>query len=410
MRWCQRRAVPTTLAMLYVNESDADTDVSFQTFGTPGPPTPPRNQGTPEVIPDNASSAPNIIMDGMCNACNSEVDMLQYSIQCFKCENYFHAVDCNDTSFCVSARTSFTQHLRPALDKTGSYENRFGKFFFMCDSCCTEIELKKALTQNKHVEIIDKKLDNFRKEFRNEISELKNVLLDSHKLSVPVTSTNDKFGNKSECKPINSWHDAARTKSLFSQKVLVVKNSESSGLSIDASTLRKTCVDSGIQVAKSFSTTKDEVGLVVNSDSDAKTLIENLKVAAPDHKVQDLPSKTPTITVVGVPNDITKENLMHEIFQQNPSIKKIHSEFSGQGEGKFMILSISKLNKNKEISKATIGVSNSIRDYLANVCNDCVYLGSGTCKVYDNFHIKRCFKCQKYGHISEKCVHSSTCG
>ena len=46
----------------------------------------------------------------------------------------------------------------------------------------------------------------------------------------------------------------------------------------------------------------------------------------------------------------------------------------------------------------------------ANGTNDRICLGNGTCKVYDNFHVKRCFKCQKFGHLSERCEHVSTCG
>ena len=212
------------------------------------------------------------------------------------------------------------------------------------------------------------------------------------------------------CVSQNPWSDSIKTNSLFSKKVLVVKKSENSGLSIDSSVLRKTCVDNGIQVSKSFSTSKDEIGLVVNSDQAAKTLMDKLKISAPDHNVHDLPSKTPTINIVGVPNGISKEDLQHEIFQQNPIIRKLHSDFSGQGEGKFNILSISKLKNNQEISRATIGVSNTIRDYIANGSNDRLYLGNGTCKVYDSFHVKRCFNCQKFGHISEKCDHPFACG
>ena len=365
-------------------------------------------------IPASSSSAPNFINNGMCNACECEVDMLQHSVQCFNCNNFFHAVDCCDPSYCVSARTSYTQHFRPALDKTGSYENRFGKFFFMCSSCCTEFELKKVITHDKRVDLIDKKIDNFRSEFRSELSQIKKFLEESNKSvvcpneNVSVTSI---AGNLPSTQiPHGMWDDSTRTKNLFSKKVLVVKKSENSGLSIDSSVLRKTCVDNGIQITKSFSTSKDEIGLVVNSDQAAKTLVDKLKISAPEHKVQDLPTKTPTINVVGVPNDISKENLKHEIFQQNPIIKRLHSDLSEQGEGKFVILSISKLKNNQEMSKAIIGVSNTIRDYIANGSNDRIYLGNGTCKVYDSFHVKRCFNCQKFGHISEKCDHPFACG
>ena len=103
-------------------------------------------------------------------------------------------------------------------------------------------------------------------------------------------------------------------------------------MTIDSAVLRKTCVENEIQVSQSFATSKDEIGLVVNSDSAAKIVVDKLKISAPEHKVQDLPTKTHTINVVGVPSEITKENLRHEILQQNPVIKKIHTDLSGEGE------------------------------------------------------------------------------
>ena len=205
------------------------------------------------------------------------------------------------------------------------------------------------------------------------------------------------------------WSDPNYTQSLFKEKVLVIKKSET-GRSLDSALLRKTCVDNGIQVNKSFATSRNETAIVVNSEKAAKILIEKLKITAPDHKVSDLPPKTPTITLVGIPNDIGKDDLKYEIFQQNPIIKKLNNDFSDENEGKFSILSISKLKHNNNLSKAIIGISNTIRDYIANGCNDRLYLGNGTCKVYDSFHVKRCFKCQCYGHISEGCSKEIACG
>ena len=40
-------------------------------------------------------------------------------------------VDCFNPSSCVSFKTSFTQHIYPALEHTGAYENRFGKLFLV---------------------------------------------------------------------------------------------------------------------------------------------------------------------------------------------------------------------------------------------------------------------------------------
>ena len=357
-------------------------------------------------------SAPNFIENGMCNACGIDVDSVQFAVQCFNCKVSYHAVDCIDSSYCVSAKTSFTQHIRPALEKSRAYENRFGKFFFMCNACCTEFETKQVVDQDKRVDIIDKKMDNFRNEFRNELSEIKKLVISANQPSPQSTtmSTTQSGLLVPTSYEDRAWSDPLCTKRLFEQKVVIVKKSDTQGKPIDSSVLRKTCVDNGIQILKSFAKAQDEVGLVVNSETSAKTLVEKLKVTAPDHKVSNLPVKTPTINVVGIPPGITKETLKYELFQQNPVLRNMHDELNGEGEGKFSILSISALKKNSQLAKASIAISNSIREYIANASSDRLFLGNGTCKVYDNFHVKRCFNCQKYGHIGEKCNQSVTCG
>ena len=63
--------------------------------------------------------------------------------------------------------------------------------------------------------------------------------------------------------------------SLFVGKT--IKKSDTEGKAIESSVLRKTCVDNGIQVLKSFSKSKDDIGLVVDSDNTAKKLVEKLR-------------------------------------------------------------------------------------------------------------------------------------
>ena len=77
------------------SESDNEEDLSLNFPHRP--PTPP----TP-----NSYAAPNFIENGMCNACGTDVDIIQFSVQCFNCKVSFHAVDCFESSYCVSAKTS----------------------------------------------------------------------------------------------------------------------------------------------------------------------------------------------------------------------------------------------------------------------------------------------------------------
>ena len=354
--------------------------------------------------------APNIIVDGVCSACQygilEEDKKNSFSVECFSCKNLFHAVNCSQDAYCVSSRTSFVSHLRPALENTGNFESRFGKFFFMCDSCCFDYEKKKTLTQDKKVDLIDAKMENMRSELHQEIADLKTMIQSLSNVATQAKST----ASSSSTQLQNSvWGDSERTNKLFDQKVLVIKKSEISGKQLDSEILRSACVKNRIQVRKTFSAGEDKVGIVVNSKDNANKLVEELKKSAPDHKIDHLSTKSPTINIIGVPPVITKEDLKKELLLQNPELEQLHTNPSNSDDGKFVIVNISALKSNSSVGRATVGVSNRIREYFESR-NDRLYLGNGTCKIYDSFHVKRCFNCQKFGHISDKCTHQVSCG
>ena len=122
-------------------------------------------------------SAPNFIENGMCNACGHDVDTLQYSIQCFNCKTLYHAVGCVDSSYCVSAKTSFTQHFRPALEKSGSYENRFGKFFLCAMAAAQSLKQNKLFHKTNGLTYLIRKWTISGMNFLNELSEIKKLII-----------------------------------------------------------------------------------------------------------------------------------------------------------------------------------------------------------------------------------------
>ena len=243
-----------------------------------------------------------------------------------------------------------------------------------------------------------------RTKLHQEMTDLKNMI---HALS--------NNSSTSESAPIrnpetgSAWSDTERTNQLFDQKVIVVKKSDQSGKQIDTEVLRSTCVKNRIQVKKTFSAGEDKVGIIVNSEDAANTLINELKKSAPDHKIDSLSKKTPTINIIGIPPSISKEDLKNELLLQNPVLEKLHTSPLTGDDGKFVIINISELKSNANVGRATVGVSNRIREFLEKQ-NDRLFLGNGTCKIYDSFHVKRCYNCQKFGHISDKCTHPIRCG
>ena len=74
------------------------------------------------------------------------------------------------------------------------------------------------------------------------------------------------------------------------------------------------------------------------------------------------------------------------------------------------ILTIRPLRNNDKIYRANIKVSNNVRRAIASQGNR-VFTSQGSLKVYDSFYIRRCFKCQCFGHIAQHCsAESHVCG
>ena len=58
---------------------------------------------------------------------------------------------------------------------------------------------------------------------------------------------------------------------------------------------------------------------------------------------------------------------------------------------------------------AIIRVSCNIRKFIESIDNR-LYVGQfSSCKVYDHFPVKRCNKCQKFGHFHANCNANHTC-
>ena len=106
-------------------------------------------------------------------------------------------------------------------------------------------------------------MDNVRQEFREELSDLKRMI-SSITVRSPQNSgdaQNDVSG--SIVTGTSAWSDPGMTRSLFNEKVLIIKKANGTR-SLDPNVLRKTCVENGIQVKKTFSTAKHETGIVLN--------------------------------------------------------------------------------------------------------------------------------------------------
>ena len=361
-----------------------------------------------EASGSQVNTAPNIIADGHCKACNTSVNLDAHTVQCWLCKNMFHAINCENDKNCVSAPTVFNNQLLPALNKSGAYEKRFGHFLFVCDFCMTKSEKDQTMTKNDQVNVLDKKIDQLQSDFRCELLEIKNVLKEVVTNSHVRTSEQDTSATTNIC--IDSpWDDAQKVDHI---KTMMVIKKDKDGKSVDMKLLEKTCVENGVGVLNSFKLNKSEdTAVVCKSKKDAEILKQKLTATLPDHKLDHMSARLPRITIVGLEREYEKNELKEMICKQNPGISTLLNDpDSSEEDKKLDVVAVLPLKKNNSIFKAIILVSNLIRSVISKQ-NDRIFVGSQrVCKVYDNFFVLRCYNCQDFGHHSKDCSSSVICG
>ena len=358
--------------------------------------------------------APNLIENGMCNACKSDsVDILTtQGIQCWECKNYFHAINCSQDSFCVSANSVFTNTLLPAVTNTRSFSNRFGQFLWMCNYCITEKEIAKTATQNDRVTILDKKIDNLTTTFSKELLEMKSMLgkLDFSTIAPSVnTVPNARTDVETDqaISPSNNVWDNKHKVDQLKQKMLLKSDK---GIPLDPSILEKTCVDNGVAVLKSYKVQNSEdTVIIVNSLKDAEILKKKLGSSSPQHVVSKMATRPPTIIVTGLDKKYEAAELIRMIKLQNKGIGALLESGTSDEDKKIDVVAVNVSKTNSSAFKATVRVSNAIRALIAKQ-NDRLFVGyKRVCNVWDSYYVSRCFKCQEFGHQSRFCEKEPVC-
>ena len=116
-----------------------------------------------------------------------------------------------------------------------------------------------------------------------------------------------------------------------------------------------------------------------------------------------------TITIVGLPKKYSNTEIENMLTVQNDFVK----EFSQVNNMKdhFKVIAIRPLKNNPSLYQIFANVSTILREGF-NHYNDKITLGLNSCKIYDRYHVKRCYNSQKFGHYAKDCPNSDVpcCG
>ena len=341
--------------------------------------------------------------DGICKNCSAETK--GEVVCCYECKNNFHAT-CNESR--NGKRVNLPDNvcspsLLVSLNKNTESKlksNCSGMFFFHCKSCVTRENFKNAADVKTHVHALETKMTSM----EADIITIKNLLLAantgntssdvSKSAEVSATSSTPSSANFVFDNP---WRDSKRVENLRHPASVIVCEDGETVPKPDLETIIKA---NNIIIDNTFTNRNGETVVTASSQADRVKLVEALTQRFPDSKLKQPKEKLPTVSISGIKEDIQPESLSASIMKLYPEIKSL----TDSGET-FSVISVRK-QRNHSIDnplfQASVRVSNSIRKLIENRDN---YLSIGLyrCKVYDHFYVKRCNKCQLFGHYIAHC-------
>ena len=339
-----------------------------------------------------------ISAEGVCGNCAAE-DAQDGSVCCLLCKNTFHAL-CYDTntntyhSDNTCSKTTLTQVNTTAVSKKKI--KRFGSFEFVCDVCITKLEQKQAADVKSHVHALETKMSSVETELAT-IKELLTTLTTTNCGKISYSPDSVDTLNDQE-KQDNPWFDSARVKKLRHPSTVVICND--SGESVPLLDLEKIVADNHIELNNTFKNKSGNTVVTASSQADRCKLVEAINHKFPHSNLKQPKDKLPTISVSGIRTCMEKEDLEKQLLEFYPEIKSL--KISGET---FDVLGVRKQRNvinDTELFQAAIRVSNPIRKLIENR-GDFLSVGLYHCKVYDHFHVKRCNRCQKFGHYKGNC-------
>ena len=152
------------------------------------------------------------------------------------------------------------------------------------------------------------------------------------------------------------------------------------------------------------------------SENDANTgkqLLQSCKLLSDNnYTIADAKKIFPKITVSNIPNYLVS-SIVSKKTQKSPSelrenlktflkVKILEkNNFVKEQLANGKVFDIVFVNVGKDYTTLGVKVSPVIRNHLLD--NNGLYVGNTRCPIFDRFHVKQCFKCQKIGHISTDC-------
>ena len=325
-------------------------------------------------------------VQGICQTCCKKAIEVEV-IRCSCCQFYFHAI-CDSESGITDYIAKKT-HL--GLHKGASTKSNF---IWRCDTCLTISEANEAASLK---DVMRGLIDRFSQLEGKLVSEIKiQVAEEFKKLTASQSQEFDKLSTKvPEPKQQNQtvWNNPTSVENL---KASLLIKADGNGRPVDADKVTKMVMDHGVPVNKVVVTSTGDTFMNfpnVESLDKIRPLLEQS-----DNEVVTLKKKLPSVNLLGVTEEFTQEQIKSGICSQN----KVVGDLVKAGQ-ELSVIYTREPPQGKDYYHVTVRVSPDIRSAIKSSGNK-LFLSKKVCNVVDNFDVKRCNKCQEFGHYASKCA------
>ena len=318
---------------------------------------------------------------GTCNSCK-EVVTAEENLECFFCKGVFHG-----------SCSNMAQEEKPGTKSLVTHFNRAStlkNFKFFCNTCLTKFEIDLASNDSRRLNKVEDNIS----DIKSELEEIKKLLKEKAKPPQPAKRDNDDAASRID----NIWFDKARlesTKIAPAQPMLLLNNEE--GIN---NTVEKAIVENGIPVTNSYTNNSGKL-VVVCENLESRNELQRI-IASSNENVEMKPvtKKKPSITIVGLSRDYSKEEIINQLVSQNQHIRQFTTV--NDINEHIEIHDVKPTRARPTIFQAFASVSETLRKGFNNY-KDKVTVGLTSCKIYDRHHVKRCNNCQGIGHYYKEC-------
>lgn len=343
--------------------------------------------------------------DDTCTSCKQE-KCGHESVCCMFCQMVFHA-QCRDSTGksvaqdSICGKTFYNQFATTLKD--GNAANRPGNFKFICDPCMTSFEESRQVTQGDRVSILGKRVENLGSDV-SDIKKMLSTLVEERQhnpvSSIAPTSLNPPTDSDNVLLP-NVWQNRKQVENIRSFLLIDKSNP------IEKAALSSVIADNGLQVHKTSVNKQGDTVVCLRDAGERTKLKETLVKSNPDIKLREPRVRHPHIAAVGVPKGFANEKQLEESFLKQNSAVAQH--LSANKNSEFKVLKIKPTRNDENVFQAILTVSPDIRDIIRSHSNR-LFVIDISCRVYDQYLVRRCNKCQGFGHYAKFCNDNPICG